>query len=179
MDEKEIKAEEKLEEKEEEFESVIEDSTEDVEFDDDGYNTSLLDVVVNSREDAEKIIGACCIVAISYRGEAEDTEEIKVLRAKIADMQEKIKKYIEEHSVKTFSAKNIGCKKCGSSLAKEYLKSDICPLCGNDLRGQTTIDGENAMKQKLEAMEAQLSDLVRVNKVLNGKIETLTFNEEE
>ena len=125
MDEKEVRV--------EEFEPEIEDSTEEVEFDDDGYNTVLTDVVVNSREDAEKILGACCIVAISYRGDAEDTEEIKTLRAKIADMQEKIKKYIEEHSVKTFSAKNIGCKKCGSSL---------------------------------------------VNNIMNGKVETLTFNED-
>ena len=170
MDEKEIR--------EEDFESEIEDSTEDVEFDDDGYNTVLTDVVVNSREDAEKILGACCIVAISYRGDADDTEEIKTLRAKIGDMQEKIKKYVEEHSVKTFSAKNIGCKKCGSSLAKDYLKSDICPLCGNDLRAASTIEGETALKQKLEAMEAQLSDLVKVNNIMNGKVETLTFNEE-
>ena len=170
MDEKEVRV--------EEFEPEIEDSTEEVEFDDDGYNTVLTDVVVNSREDAEKILGACCIVAISYRGDAEDTEEIKTLRAKIADMQEKIKKYIEEHSVKTFSAKNIGCKKCGSSLAKDYLKSDVCPLCGNDLRAASTIEGETALKQKLEAMEAQLSDLVKVNNIMNGKVETLTFNED-
>ena len=170
MDEKEVRV--------EEFEPEIEDSTEEVEFDDDGYNTVLTDVVVNSREDAEKILGACCIVAISYRGDAEDTEEIKTLRAKIADMQEKIKKYIEEHSVKTFSAKNIGCKKCGSSLAKDYLKSDVCPLCGNDLRATSTIEGEIALKQKLEAMEAQLSDLVKVNNIMNGKVETLTFNED-
>lgn len=156
---------------------ALEDTPEDEGCEDDVVSTSLLDVVVNSREDAEKIVGSFYITAISYRGEAEDTEEIKVLRVKVSEMQERIKKFAEENSVKTFTSKTIGCKKCGSSLAKDYLKSDICPLCGNDLRSPTTIERENALKQKVELMEKQLEDMVYANRILNGKIETLSIFE--
>ena len=156
---------------------ALEDTPEDEGCEDDVVCTSLLDVVVNSREDAEKIVGSFYITAISYRGEAEDTEEIKNLRVKVEEIKERIKKFAEENSVKTFASKTIGCKKCGSSLAKDYLKSDICPLCGNDLRSPTTIERENALKQKAELMEKQLEDMVCANRILNGKIETLSIFE--
>ena len=165
-----------VDEKDLDLYDALEDAIEE-EGDDDVVSTSLLDVVVNSREDAEKIVGSFYITAISYRGEVEDTEEIKSLRIKVNEMKDRIKKFAEENSVKTFASKTIGCKKCGSSLAKDYLKSDVCPLCGNDLRSTTTIERENVLKQKAELMEQQLEDMVRANRILNGKIETLSVFE--
>ena len=134
---------------------------------------TVQDVVVLNEEDARLILEAEEIPSIKYICEAEDTEEINQMAAKLADMESRLVKYIEDHSVKTFSAKNIGCKKCGSSLAKEYLKSDICPLCGADLRSQTTIDGENQMKAKIDELKKKIMEARAANKLLHGEIKVL------
>ena len=134
---------------------------------------TVQDVVVLNEEDARLILSAEEIPSIKYMCEAEDTDEINQMTAKLADMESRLVKYIEDHSVKTFSAKNIGCKKCGSSLAKEYLKSDVCPLCGTDLRSQSTIDGENQMKAKIDELKKRILEARAANKLLHGEIKVL------
>lgn len=66
--------------------------------------------------------------------------KIDEYEAKIAELTKAQAEYIKSHSVKTFQAEFIGCKKCGSKLSKNYLHADQCPLCRSDLRSQTTLD---------------------------------------
>ena len=86
-------------------------------------------------------------IIFKFKGEAPENDVTNRLQSKVQEAEERLKKYVEEHSVRTFLAKNIGCKKCGSQLAREFLKDDTCPLCGNDLRSQSTIEAEQKLKE--------------------------------
>ena len=51
---------------------------------------------------------------------------------------------------------NIGCKKCGSSLSKDFLRGDSCPLCRADLRSKTTLDRISAYQKRLEDIQKKI-----------------------
>lgn len=48
-------------------------------------------------------------------------------------------------------AQYIGCKKCGSKLARKFIKSNYCPLCGEDMRSKTELLHLARLKQKADA----------------------------
>lgn len=135
------------------------------------FSVPLLKEVFLSRAtavDAISFVGRT--VFVSYRAEAEPSEDMKKLSAKIADVRNQMERFLKEKSVLSFQAKTIGCKKCGSQLAKEYLKDDCCPLCGNDLRAPSTIAGEADYRQRIASMESELDDMGMLNQVRNGKV---------
>lgn len=54
----------------------------------------------------------------------------------------------------TVTAAFIGCKKCGSKLARKYIHGNACPVCSSDLRPEHMIKSFNAAKNKwLKARE--------------------------
>lgn len=75
----------------------------------------------------------------SYNG-VEDSKKAKEILERIKDEEKKRSDYIEKHSVLTFKAEFIGCQKCGSKIARIYLRNDKCPVCGEDLRSKTTLE---------------------------------------
>lgn len=139
-------------------------------------HTYIIDAVVWDKEGAKRILAETCKdTAICFFADAPVSDEMKRLEASIVDLKDKLAKYIEERSVKTFTYKMVGCKKCGSQLAKDLLKGDTCPLCGNDLRSPSTIEGENRLKARiLEAEEALRKETDR-NHVMNGKRQWLVY----
>lgn len=136
----------------------------------DELECEVLDVVLSSEEEARRLLDAEAIQAVKYRGEAEDTEEIKALQAKVEEQKAKIDAYVKDHTVRNFSYTAITCRKCESKLAKDYLKDDICPLCGADLRVQSVIDAENALRDKLAELERKLAEARFVNRMLNAPV---------
>lgn len=71
---------------------------------------------------------------------AKKTKKIEEYERKIAELRESERKYTQDHSIKKLQASLITCQKCGSKLSKQYLRSECCPLCYNDLRSKTTLD---------------------------------------
>ena len=54
----------------------------------------------------------------------------------------------------TVTAAFIGCKKCGSKLARKYIRGNACPVCSNDLRPEHMIKSFNVAKNRwLKAKE--------------------------
>lgn len=82
-----------------------------------------------------------------YRG-GRITAKIRELQDKSAALAIKIKDYEEAHSVRKFKAVFVGCPHCGSKLAREWLRSDFCPLCRADLRSKTTLDTLGGYREK-------------------------------
>ncbi len=130
-----------------------------------------LSVVFPTREAALEVLGYIPHdVVVMYYGEAEPTDEMKKLGTKITETGSQLEKFLKDRSVLSFQSKSIGCKKCGSQLAKEYLKDDFCPLCGNDLRAPSTIEGEAQYRQRIDTMKKELDYLGVCNQIKNGKI---------
>lgn len=69
-----------------------------------------------------------------------ESKKVENLKARISELRIKQSEYGNTHSVKLQKAAKIGCKKCGSSIAKNYLKSERCPVCGNDLRAEYILE---------------------------------------
>ena len=87
----------------------------------------------------------------------EDDEKLKELTAKVeeakADLDKAKKPY---YSVDTVKSKYITCKHCGSKLAVSYIKSNKCPLCGEDLRPQSVQDRVKRLGDKVKKLEETL-----------------------
>lgn len=77
----------------------------------------------------------------------------------LAELNAQITKYTAEHSVKTFKSEYIGCKNCESKLKRVLLPSEKCPVCGTDLRGQTTLDTLQKYQDKRNKLMRELSIL--------------------
>ena len=83
---------------------------------------------------------------------------------KLKEMQEKLetaKAELEKakkpyYSVDTVKAKYVGCKHCGSKLAVPYIKSNKCPLCGEDLRPQSVQDKMKRLAAKVKKLESDV-----------------------
>lgn len=72
--------------------------------------------------------------------QTQDTKKTKQLKIKLADIMHKKSEYIATHHVKDFKASYIGCSKCGSKINKQFLRSDKCPVCYQDLRAESILE---------------------------------------
>lgn len=112
-------------------------------------------------------------VVVKFLDKAEDSDDMKKIQSKIEDVKVQLDKFRKERSVRSYQAKTIGCKKCGSQLAREFLKDDKCPLCGNDLRPASTIEQEAAFLARIDAYQKELTELEMINQVRNGQLHYL------
>ena len=130
----------------------------------------MMNLVLKDKASAEEYLSMVNKkVAVAYYDEVADSEDVTAAIEAVRSAEERVAKYVDEKSVRKFQAKNISCRFCGSSIAKDYLKDDICPVCGHDLRIQNIIDGENQLKQKVEDAKAQLDIQRDINRIKNGK----------
>ncbi len=74
---------------------------------------------------------------------------------RIQRMREQCEKYTQEHSIHTLSAKLITCTQCDSRIAKEWIKGEHCPVCGNDLRSPYIPAQIETYNEKIKEMERE------------------------
>lgn len=87
---------------------------------------------------------------------------------KILDMNEKAEKAAQEYHelnnafhFRDTKSELIGCKNCGSKLARKYLEGNKCPVCGHDLRPQSLLDRIAVKKAKVREYRKKSSDLMK------------------
>lgn len=98
------------------------------------------------------------------REDKKKTKKMQDLERRISETEGKMAKYIAEHSVSTFKAEFIGCPECKSKIAKRFIPStNKCPLCGADLRSETTIKILNGYKQKIKELNKLLETEIKKN----------------
>lgn len=85
-------------------------------------------------------------------------KKIKELSAKIKELVRQSEEYQEAHSVRNFKAALISCNKCGSKVARKYIRGDTCPVCGADLRSKSTLEKIAWYKEKRMALSERLSE---------------------
>ena len=63
----------------------------------------------------------------------------------------------------------VGCKNCGSKIALKYLRSNICPVCKEDLRPETTQKRIKALKEKASVLIDKRDSMERAERKKNLK----------
>lgn len=86
------------------------------------------------------------------------TKKVDELKAKFNEIADKRREYITTHHVKDFKASYIGCSKCGSKISREYLRSDKCPVCGHDLRAESTLLRIASFDNRIHEYEARIKE---------------------
>lgn len=66
--------------------------------------------------------------------------------------------------VNTVKSAFVGCKKCGSKLARDSLRSNFCPVCRADLRSDTTKTAIASAKKKWENAQKKIEDAEKANR---------------
>lgn len=101
---------------------------------------------------------------------AKPTAKMDEIRQRIAKINDQKMKFVEKTSVKKFKADYIGCRECGSKLRRNKLRSEHCPLCGKDLRANSTIEKIKDYDKKIndgwESFEAEKKKQKSARKVM-------------
>lgn len=64
----------------------------------------------------------------------------QALAAKVRELLDKYNHLERTLHYKDAKAQFIGCRHCGSKIAKAYLDTNMCPVCGKDLRPESVLD---------------------------------------
>ena len=88
------------------------------------------------------------------------------LQAKMQKQHKAIRDLEDVVYPQTLTSNMIGCKECGSRLAKQYLTSNYCPVCRKDLRPPYMQDKiAKAMEAYRKTSEAYKELMHRGNKI--------------
>ena len=64
---------------------------------------------------------------------------------------------------KTLKSAYLGCKGCGSRLSTKHLRGNKCPVCGKDLRPESTLKSIAAAKARWERAGALLQQHIQTH----------------
>lgn len=117
---------------------------------------------LESREAAEKWIddhdnGWYDQLAVTYYdyGNIESSAKFRDLEKRLHTEWEKVKKKKSELYPATLTSEFIGCKDCGSRLKRVLLKKNVCPVCGADLRPETTLKSIRSSVEKVKQLKKE------------------------
>lgn len=104
-------------------------------------------------------------LAVRYKEENEHPitklPQMKELQNKKEKHLEHLKNIEERASIKTFKSQFRKCKGCGSSLARDLLEDEFCPLCGTDLRGTTYRKQMAKVQKNIDNVDKSIAALYR------------------
>lgn len=100
-------------------------------------------------------------LAVRFRARKPGTKETK----KLVDLRERydlaVRQYQEFSNyvpAKDFKSQFVGCKNCESKINKNYIKTNKCPICGEDMRSDTIKERLKNMQSKVKKLERELSE---------------------
>ena len=86
------------------------------------------------------------------------SKKIQTQEARYKDSCAKAQAYENAHSVKNHKSSQIGCKKCGSKITISYLKREICPVCGSDLRAEYILEKLSTYAKEQKEIQAKIRE---------------------
>lgn len=81
-----------------------------------------------------------------------ETKKLKGMKDRYKQIEQDYAKMLNTVECKSFKSQLISCKQCNSKLNKDYMRTNKCPLCGFDIRSDTT-------KQRILNKEKSLREL--------------------
>lgn len=92
---------------------------------------------------------------VMYREPKGRSAKMKNISERIINLKVKRAEFEEKHDVRNRKSEFIGCTKCKSKVAKEFLNSNKCPVCGTDLRAEYITAKINDYCEKVKALERE------------------------
>lgn len=89
------------------------------------------------------------------------SQRIAFLQSKVNELKQK---YEERDGRLCFAKRTsafISCPHCQSKLAKQYLKSNYCPVCHADMRSKTELGILNNMSEQLKKRRTELNEEIK------------------
>lgn len=102
-------------------------------------------------------------LAVRFRRAAAPSAKLMELRKKLQEAETTLCTMDKDVHYSHTTTKFVGCKKCGSSLAREYLKTNFCPMCHTDLRPQSTRDRIAKAREKVKKLQQQVQEEEKKN----------------
>lgn len=150
---------------------AIEEEAEHANYGEGGYSGNLhmsshwhSDTIYDSHDDAVEAIsrlerGSYDDHAVLFRDTTNlENAKTKKIREQIAQVRQKQSEYIAANHVSSRKSAMIGCPHCGSKIARDYLRSDRCPVCGTDLRSETVLKRIDSYDAKIAELDKKLVD---------------------
>lgn len=121
------------------------------------------DTAYKKAEELERERGSYNDFAIPFYSEIkqEPTKQMLNIEKRLEKIQADKGEYEEKHSVKTLSSKLITCKHCESKVAKDFLRRESCPVCGEDLRSQYILDRIKKYNEDYRRLSRELRDITK------------------
>lgn len=128
-------------------------------------NIRWINYICESRDEAYEYIeahdnGWYDQVAVKFKEypEFKHTKKYDTLVDKLGEVQKKFNALESKVHYAGVVSKFIGCKKCGSKIASAYIKSNYCPVCGEDLRPATVLKTVNNYKEKISQLQKEIKE---------------------
>lgn len=106
-------------------------------------------------------------LAVRYKAPAREPEkrskQQQALEDKEKDAHAKLMAVDKVIWASGLKAEFVSCRSCGSKLKRRYIKSNRCPLCGADLRPESTIKQIDAARARWKKAEKAVTEYVRTH----------------
>jgi len=109
---------------------------------------------------------ACCIVSFVGPTKADERKR-KTLEQRQIDAANKHYQLQRQlcDALNQSKSQFIGCKKCGSRLARAYVKNGKCLVCGQTLLSETALKRLETARQKVVTIDKQMDALKNEGKI--------------
>ena len=116
------------------------------------YDEAIKRIEINDREDYDQL-------AVKYKQyHPVKTKKLDTLRERFAEatklLYEKERKI--HYSAENVSVEFVSCRNCHSRFATKYLKTNVCPMCKEDLRPISTLENIENTRKKVAALKEQI-----------------------
>lgn len=103
-------------------------------------------------------------VKFKDKSKSKPTKQMQDLIARTLKCKADKEKYLADHSVRMHRSEMIGCKNCGSKIARNYLRSEKCPVCGKDLRADYILERLKKYDEGIKQLSDRYEELKRKQK---------------
>lgn len=124
-----------------------------------------LDVTLPTSGEAQKYIekhdrGWYDCLAVKYLDfrKVKPSKKIEELEARFNDLGKRYQEKSTKFHFADVKSEFIGCKNCGSKIARKFLHGNRCPVCSVDMRPESTLNSIAAAKAAVEKAEANLAE---------------------
>lgn len=119
-------------------------------------------LLFNSYDEARQYIedhdSSYAQMAVKYRSfpKLVKSKKYEDIKSRLSDFITKYNELNNAFHFRNHASAFIGCKKCGSKISRDYLRSNFCPICHCDLRPSSTLTRIQSLKDKVQELQNAL-----------------------